>query len=127
MQTNAMTTTTTTTSTFARRGASSSLYSSSSSSSNTKVVSLFFFRSFNSLFSLTFLFGLLCSFMCARVHTKRGCPYARACRISTRCFNTLFFLFSFFFCARDLVSVFNKNHPLTDRLNLISLCVEQEE
>ena len=103
---------TTTTSTFARRGASSSLYSSSSSSSsNTKVVSLFFFRSFN---SLTFLFGLLCSFMCARVHTKRGgCPCARARRISTRCFNTLFFLFSFFFCARDLVSVFNKNHPLT--------------
>ena len=70
MQTNAMTTTT---STFARRGASSSLYSSSSSSNN-KMVSLFFFRSFN---SLTFLFGLLYSFMCTRVYTKRGCSCAR--------------------------------------------------
>lgn len=100
---------TTTTSTFARRGASSSLYSSSSSSSsNTKVVSLFFFRSFN---SLTFLFGLLRSFMCAhearRVSVRARVGFPRAALLLS------FSVFSFFFRARDLVSVFNKNHPLT--------------
>ena len=92
---------TTTTSTFARRGASSSLYSSSSSSSsNTKVVSLFFFRSFN---SLTFLFGLLRSFMCA--HEARRVS-VRARRISTRYFTALFFCFLVFLSrARSRLSL----------------------